>query len=500
MKNKHAISIKEYEEKYDEIIHHQELQVHEKQNFNLFYEDGKKFIIIKESIEEVLNNLYKKLNPPKNEIKTIPKEFEIPESLVNQLGQELSLYLSFDLFKTDELINLLKIKGSLRKKLGKEEEEKLYNNFYISNIPYIKKNPFSILRNCLNLIIEIRSEKEKQIQNLTIIPNEQKIKTGHQKKKETINWEKAFSQKQKQLLLKQKLITGKTVQEQFIADRMKMIREPIDILEFKHRMNNLARTAFENKLIINQEASKHEIEYRISERKLLEELTGKEYKKLSTYQKNKNIKMLNINRNEQFTFFEETSNEELKVIYERLYDCEEYLLPNGNKDIVIKFNLRGQDFRNKKNYIYSDNTDFLTVKKKRQEFWEYIEEEENKDKYILKIGKLLNRVKNNKIFQAAPIKCLNLLKLNFQKKHPIKLSKEYFDMICGDIKTEAQSKSLARKNRPKLAEAIVATIRWQTFWIAKKLHWIHHAEVSNGNVVMILNYKYFTKQKIIRIK
>jgi hypothetical protein len=68
-------------------------------------------------------------------------------------------------------------------------------------------------------------------------------------------------------------------------------------------------------------------------------------------------------------------------------------------------------------------------------------------------------------------------------------------MVCGDIRTEAQSESLSGKKRPALAEAIVKVVRWMVLWIAKEAGWTYTAKVAKGNVIIKPNHKYFTKWK-----
>jgi hypothetical protein len=491
------ITEQEFKKRYDEIKNHPQQMldrnVAKKRGFPLHGGSKKKFHIISAAILEVYDDLYAELRPSRNEILTIPKAFQMTEPFTKDFEEEESLQYSFDLWRVSKLINLLKTKGTLREKLGKDEEERLYGDFCNCGFEIYgtQYNPFNILNNCLKTVIDTKINEDK-IRHLPTISDEQKIRTSHLKKKETaVDWENRFSYEDA-VILDRKLTSGKTVLEQYIADRTKILREPIGIVKFKHRMNNLARTAFEDKLKRDPSFSGYEIEYKLSERKLLEALAGESFKELSTYEKTKTRKMLFANRNEELTLFEKTVNGQLKVAYWKLYDYDEYLLPNGNTDIVIKFDISGQDFRDKKNYIYLDNNDFIVVEQKMDEFWKYIEtKKDNKD--IVKIGKLLKRVKTNKIFQAAPIKFLCFLRLNFQSKHPIVLKKENFSMLCGYIEAEAKSESLSRKTRPSVAKAIVKVVRWMVLWIAKEAGWAHNVKVAEGNVIIIPNHKYFTK-------
>jgi hypothetical protein len=480
---------------YSEQLH--DMTVAEKRDFALLGGSRKTFLAIKEAILEVYDDLYAKLKPA-GEMITIPKDFEISESAAKELGDKDSFRYMFDLWRVSEAIKLFKEKGTLRKRLGQEEEKRVYDNFYlwgfkIYDSPY---NPFNIIKNCLETVMDTKNNEEK-IQSLPAIPYEQKIRTSHLKKRETaVNWEKHFSL-ENVIILNKKLTSGKTVKEQYIEDRIKTLREPIDTFEFKHRMNNLARTCYEDKLKNDPSFSGYEVEYRFTERKVLEALTGKEFKNLSTYEKTKAKRMLFDNKDKAFTFFEKTADGQLKVVYWKLYDYNEYLLSNGSTELVLKFDLNGQDFRDKKSYIYSDNSDFSIVKQKEDEFWKWVEKEQKDDKNIAKlikkIGVRLKRVKSNKIIQAAPIKAIHFLRQNFQSDRPFVLKKETFSMICGDIKNEAQSASLAGKNKPELAAAVMKLVRLMVLWILKKAGFVYYTKVDKGNVIIKPNFDYFTK-------
>jgi hypothetical protein len=379
--------------------------------------------------------------------------------------------------------------------LGQEEEEWLYDDFYIYGQQQNGEqyNNCSILNNCLLSVIGNAIKNEEVLSSLPVLDNDQRIRTTHLKKKEAErDWKQMFSSISANIL-NGKLTSGKTVIEQYNFDRKNKLRLPIDELEFEHRMNNLARTAYEDKLKKEPSFAGHEIEYRISLRKVIETLAGKPYKKLSTYEIKKTTKMLFENRNKEFTFFEKTTDGQLEVIYGKLYDYKEYPLLQGGTDISINFNLSGQDFRNNKNYIYSDNRDFEICEQKKNEFWEFIEAEKKDAPNIKKIGARLNRVKNNKVFQAAPIKLLSFMKLNFHPKHPISLNTETFDMLFGDIRHEAQSESLAGKNRPALEQSIIRVVRWMVLWIAKAAGWVYSAKVANGKVIIVPKRSYFEK-------
>lgn len=385
-----------------------DMAIAEQRGYALLGGSKEKYLIIKEAIEKVYNDLCVILKSRKNEIQTIPKEFRIPEWFAKELGEKESFRYCFDLWRVSELIRLLRAEGTLRKMLGQEEEECLYDDFYIYGQPPTTEqyNNCSILGNCLLSVIGNAIKNEEAFSLLPVLSNDQTIRTGHLKKRETaINWEKRFSTIQEDIL-NRKLISGKTVKEQYIFDRMNKVRQPIDLMEFEHRMNNLARTAYEDKLRSETSFAGNMIKFRISRKKLIEIISGKPYNKLSTYDKNKTMKTIHENRTTEFTFFEMTADGQIEVKYGRLYDYTEYLMVNGGHDISMNFDLTYQDFRQKKNYIYSDDTDFLRCRQKMEEFWKDVEKNQRENEHVKKIGSRLDRVKNNKIFQAAPIKFL----------------------------------------------------------------------------------------------
>jgi hypothetical protein len=379
--------------------------------------------------------------------------------------------------------------------LGQEEEEWLYDDFYIYGQQQNGEqyNNYSILGNCLLSVIGNAIENEEVLSSLPVLANDQRIKTGHLKKKESErNWQESFNCIPSDIL-NRKLMSGRTVKEQYIYDRMNNLRQPIDELEFEHRMNNLARTAYEDKLKKEPSFAGHEIGYRISRKMLIETISGESYNKLSTYDKDKTIKSIHENRTKEFTFFERTSDGHLEVKYGRLYDYTEHLMINGDYDITMKFDLSCQDFRTNKNYIYSEDSDFSICRQKIEEFWKDIKINQKENRFVKKIGARLDRVKNNKVFQASPVKFLHFLRLNYSDRHPFSLKKETFLMICGDLRTEAQSETLAGKNRPVLAEAIIHVVCNMVIWIAKTNGWVYTTKECNDKVIIVPKRSYFEK-------
>ena len=472
-----------------------DMAIAEQRGYALLGGSKEKYLIIKEAIEKVYSDLCVILKSRKNEIQTIPKEFRIPEWFAKELGEKESFRYCFDLWRVSELIRLLRAEGTLRKMLGQEEEEWLYDDFYIYGQPPTAEqyNNCSILGNCLLSVIGNMIKNEEALSLLPVLSDDQRIRTNHLIKKEAYkNWEKNFLSIPANIL-NRKLTSGRTVKEQYIFDRMNKLQQPIDLMEFEHRMNNLARTIYKDRLKSEPSFVGNKLKCRLSLRKLLETLTGKAYKELSTYEIKKTMKMLFENRNKEFTFFEMTTDGQVKVIYGELYDYTEHLLPEGKTDIAMEFDLSCQDFRKKKNYIYSDNKDFSICRQKKEEFWKDIETNQRENMYVKKIGARLGRVKNNKIFQAAPVKFLHFLRLNYYHTHPISLAKETFNIICGDIRTEAQSKSLAGKNRPTLTEAIIKVVCNMVIWIAKTSGWVRTIKVSKGSVIIVPTRSYFEK-------
>ena len=353
-------------QKYGEQLFNMSLA--EQRGYALLGGSKEKFLIIKKAIEEVLRELREKFNFPSDEKVEIPKEFQIPEWFAKELGEEESFKYCFDLWRVSELIKLLRAEGTLRKMLGQEEEEWLYDDFYIYGQPSTAEqyNNCSILGNCLLSVIGDIIKNEEALSLLPVISDNKKMSAFHLKKKESEkNWQTSFNLIPTDIL-NMKLTSGRTVEEQYVYDRMNKLRQPIELMKFEHRMNNLARTAYEDKLNRDPSFTGNMIECRISLRKLIENLNGKAYKELSTYEIKKTTKMLFENRNKEFTFFEKWTDGQVKVIYSKLYDYNEYLLPDGKTDIAIKFDLSEQDFRKNKNYVYCDNGDFEKCEQKRK--------------------------------------------------------------------------------------------------------------------------------------
>lgn len=87
------------------------------------------------------------------------------------------------------------------------------------------------------------------------------------------------------------------------------------------------------------------------------------------------------------------------------------------------------------------------------------------------------------------------MRLNYQKNHPISLGIETFDMVCGDIRTEANSAKMNGINRVAFAEAILKVVYNMVIWVAKTSEWVRTIKVSKGSVIIVPKRSYFEKWK-----
>jgi hypothetical protein len=478
------MNYKEYKERVQEVKLYNaqigDMTVAEKHGYSLLGGSRETFLSIKKAIEEVLNDLYRETQERWNNPKDIPQEFK-------NFNDEKGI---FNLLRISVLIKLLKKKGNLRTMLGKEKEKQLYDDFIVrweDGTGATSRNPYSILGNCLISVIEETIENEK---NLSQVNTEDiKYRTSHLQKKEafaalTPKYLDKPIVKQNKDILENKINSGLTIRDHITKNMKKYLHEPIDVFEFKHKIRNLGRTHAE---LHPESIIRNEVEIRMSSKEFIEYMTGKPYSSLQTRSKNKVKDMLYELREDDFLFLE-IVNGQLTVPFGKLYRYDICFLPDGTQAYTLYINLSDQDFRSNKNYVYLDDNDFKLNEQAELKFWKEVEGQ------IQKIdADRIKRIKNNKLFQVAPLKCQQFCRSNYQKKHPITLSVETFDMICGDIRREAKSKSLAGENKPKLAETIVKTVRWKVLWIARDgLKWAYEAGIKDDKVIIIPKSQTFT--------
>jgi hypothetical protein len=480
---------KEYKERLEEVKNYH-LQVFDEtiateRNYSLLGGSREIFIAIKESIEEVLNDLFKKTkiyfdNP--NLIPQIFKEFNNDS-------------VTFNLLRTSILISMLNEKGTLRTKLGKEIEEQIYNDFIVSfEDSLVSYNPYTILLNCLLSVIEKTKEYETKLKQAS---ENIKYKAGHLLKKEaffaiTPTYFNNPIVKQNKHILKQKINSNLTVGDHIVRNIEKYLSEPIDVFEFKHKIRNLGYTYAKEhpELIV-----KNEVEVRISSKIFIEYIAGESYSKLQTRSKDKIRDMLYKLKEDDILFFEMVDGQ-LTMPFGKLYRYDIHFLTNGTQAYTLYINISDLDLRNKesKNYVYLEDKDFNLDKQAEANFWNNIKDIVPKE-VIDKIGKdRINRIKTNKVFKAAHLKLQQFCRANYRTKHHFILTEENFNKICGNIVFETK-KIMYKEHRPLLETAIIKIIRRKILWIAKKkLKWASVACIKNNKVIMALNIKRFNKK------
>ncbi|MDR1244862.1 MAG: hypothetical protein LBJ98_02660 [Endomicrobium sp.] len=476
------MNTKEYKERLQEVKLYNaqifDMTVAEKHGYSLLGGSREVFLSIKKAIEEVLNDLYKETQERLNNPKDIPQEFK-------NFNDEKVI---FDLLRISVLIKLLKKKGNLRTMLGKEKEKQLYDDFIVrweDGTGATSRNPYSILGNCLISVIEETKENEKTLSQVNT--ENIRYRTGHLQKKEafvalTPKYLDKPIVKQNKDVLENKINSGLTIREHITKNMKKYLHEPIDVFEFKHKIRNLGRTHAE---LHPESIIRNEVEVRISSKEFTEYMTGKPYSSLQTRSKNKVKDMLYKLREDDFLFLEKVDGK-LTVPFGKLYRYDICFLPDGTQAYTLYINLSDQDFRSNKNYVYLDDNDFKLNEQAELKFWKKFEGR------IPKIGSdRIKRVENNKIFQAAQVKCQQFCRANYQTEHPLILHKETFDMTCGDIRAEA--KRLVGENKPRLSERVVNIVRWKVLWIARdELKWAYEAGIKDDKVIIKPNPKAFT--------
>jgi hypothetical protein len=481
---------KEYKERLEEVKNYHPQVFNEtiatERNYSLLGGSHEIFIAIKESIGEVLNDLYKETKLYFDNPNIIPQVFK---NFNNKL-------VTFNLIRTSILIDILKRKGTLRAKLDKEIEEQLYNDFIVSfEDGSISYNPYTILLNCLLSVIEKGKEYEIELAQTN---KNIKYKAGHLLKKEaffaiTPTYFNNPIVKQNKHILKQKINSNLTVGDHIVKNIEKYLSEPIDVFEFKHKIRNLGYTYAKER---PESVIKNEVEIRISNKRFIEYMAGKSYSKLQTRSKDKIKDMLYKLKEDDILFFEMVDGQ-LTMPFGKLYRYDIRFLTNGTQAYTLYINISDLDLRNKenKNYVYLEDKDFDLDKQAETSFWNNIKNIVPPE-IIDKIGKnRMKRIKTNKVFKAAHLKFQQFCRANYRTKHHfILLTEENFNKICGNIVFETK-KIMYKEHKPLLETAIIKIIRRKILWIAKKkLKWASVACIKNNKVIVALNIKRFNKK------
>jgi hypothetical protein len=459
-----------------------------------------KHTIIKEAIKEVYKPLYEKLKPRGKEQIIIPHEFRtsrpLSSSLSEQEKEDMQLKNSFNLYRTYELIILLKEKGTLNKKLGQEEADKLYDDFIIWNDDKtaFQLNPNPFLRNVLLDIIAETEKNDQELKQFAITPAKIMKRTNFKREAiqsiSPIALNKQLDGKN-QNILKRKLTDKLTVREYILNNIEKYAKEPIDVFKFKHKIRNLGRTHAERH---PERVLENEIKVIISRKDLTKDITEKEYSKLQTRSVDKVRRLLHELQNDEFLFLE-IANGKLDVQLGKIYRLEKIsLLPDGNEIYTLYINVNDQDFSHN-NYVYLEDKDFEKDAEAELKFWKKVE-----GKLKIDDGRI-KRIKNNKVLQAAHLKFQLFCRANFPPPiNKTRILLDNFDKICGDIRAEVK-KLVHDKRKPKLENKIVEIVRLKVLWIAKDcLKWLAGASLKAGNVNLVFKKQQKSKTEVPKLK
>jgi hypothetical protein len=504
------ITLAGFIKRYNEMKYYGEqifdMSVVEENGYAFFGGSKRAYDALEKAVKECFGDLRANCkNVPKEQL----QEFLIPENFKQKLSEEKRFFYSTKLLETHELINRLKEKGSLRKMLGQEEEERLYDDFHIYKekvlgLPY---NPFSYVHNCLGVIRkEIENNDTELASMLNISPSILPTKKYNLRKRDSVKDRSKEIETQHPKYadsLNTKLLSGRTIKEEYEHALMNERKKPIDEKYFDHRMLDLAYTALLQQLNKNPSFSGHELISHLSKKELIEYFAEKPYNKLTTYEKNKVTKMVFDKTSSTFTFFEHTPETDFKFIQGHLYNLEQKLKSNSELEIVLYFNVKMLTPFTDKGYIYSDNREFEMLKQKDKEFWLHINKTSLENvvvgKLLKNIGKdRVSRLKLNKFFQGVPLNLLNYIKGRYYPRTHIRLGKDLLNKVLGDLRTIAQSLSFVGKNRPFLTESIVELIIIKTFWIGQECKWLYDYSMPNGEndgYTLIPARNYFEKRK-----
>jgi hypothetical protein len=494
--------------RYNEMKNYGEQQfdmsVAEQRGYVFFGGSKRACLALKEAVKEVFGDLRAKC---KNVRKELLQEFLIPKNFEQEFSEEERFGYSSNLWVTNELTKLLKTKGTLRKMLGQEEEKRLYDDFYVYKekvygLPY---NPFSYVNNCLQAVRKETEDNETALASiLNISPSIVPIKKYNLRKKDTVKDRSKEIETQRLKYadsLNTKLLSGRTIKEEYEHALMNERQKSFDEKYFDHKMLNLAYTGLLQEVDKNPSFFRDELVTHLSKKELIEYFAGKPYNKLTTYEKSKVTKMVFDKTSSTFTFFERTPETDFKFIQGHLYTIEQKLRANSELEIILYFNTRMLTPFTDKRFVYSNNSEFEKLRQKDKEFWQHINKASMENvlvgKLLKNIGKdRISRLKNNKFFQGVSLNLLDYIKGCYYPCNLIRLGKDRLNKVLGDIESVVQSLSFVGKNRPLLAESIVKLIRIKTFWVGQECKWLYDytPKDENNMYTLIPNRKYFEKE------
>lgn len=282
------ITFNEFVKRYNCGDQQFDMSAAEQNGYASFGGSKKACLALQEAVKEVYGDLKAKC---KNVRKEHLQEFLIPKIFEQKLSEEESFFYSTNLWITNELIKLLKTKGTLRKILGQEEEERLYNDFYVFKeklfeLPY---NPISYVNNCLRASRKEREDTETALDSMldisssSVLPKKYNLRKkdsvkDRSKEIETLHPKYADN-------LDKKLLSGRSIKEEYENAIMNERQKSFDEKYFDHKMLNLAYTALLKALDKNPSFCGHELVAHLSKKELIEYFAGKPYNKLTTYEK-----------------------------------------------------------------------------------------------------------------------------------------------------------------------------------------------------------------------
>jgi hypothetical protein len=430
-------------------------------------------------------------------------------------------------FSTHILIELLKENGYLREKLGKTEENKLYDDFYVyDDNGNLFPNLRSILSLCLNHVhikhanmdkykdIPLLSKEIKPIRTIPIKRGVYRSRFGKPIDKKI----KAKIEINEREFLNRKLASGQTFEQLFQAAQREYIRKSADDLIFEIKLIALAQKILKGThpsiICPNQhKMAKARLTLKdICENFLKRDKTGR----YPTYDKRKILKKLWVGQNNLISLVEMRGNEPILVSH-KLYEFDEILLPNKS-EYFISIDTSPIDFYYE-NFLYMDLDELEKIGNYIDEYWEKISKDNPE------ILKKVERILPNQICRAAPLKFNILLKYRchrgngFENKKTgyrgncCRISDEKLNIGLGDIYSEIDSvlqnshyvrMCEKRKGLSETAKLSRECILGCTFYCANKLKWISSfpkydskKQVWNFN----LNVSYFDKNaKLANLK
>jgi hypothetical protein len=446
-------------------------------------------------IEEAIKRVYE-------EFKVKMKEFMISDKFLNSKEEQkiykkdpVNTVITFSIYI---LIELLKKDGYLRKKIGKVEENKLYNDSYVydDNGILIFCNTYSVLALCLNLVNEKSSNVDKY-KNIDLLSKEVNLEKKIAIKREIYDArinanpnelinkisKKTKTEINKEEFLSRKLASGQTVAELFQEVQKEYAMKSADDLIFEIKIIAFAKTILkaQNPTTIYPNYS---VKARIKQDDiwkffLKRDKTGR----YPTYAKHQILKKLWSKQNNLISFVDIIENNPT-LISRKLYDFDEILLLNKS-EYFISINLSPINLL-LKNYIYIDLNELEEIDNYINEYWKETHKNNHKN-----FKKIVKRIETNQFFRAVPIKFYILLKYKYHKGNNYKnkntgyignywcISDEKLNIGLGNIDFEIVKTLRINhyiRNNHKNTE-IFKTIRNYilgcTFYCAKKLKWIN---------------------------